>query len=117
MKKRKAPVLLVTLLVLLVGGVVVYGMQSNTPSKPDQPTDAVGKEGTAPSSQELKTSIQSNTPNHPTPQRVGDDGKPAVSGGPSIAMPDMRGAYPKPKPSPDGSTSSQWYAKPIEASR
>ena len=111
MKKRKTPVLLLSMLVVLIGGAVVFGMSQNAPAKsPDAAELAKTDPHEAPSTEELgKTMANSTTP--PQESKAEMMLPPEVRNAPSIHVDQNRGRYPKPTPDVGGSTSSQWYGK------
>lgn len=109
MKKRKAPILLLSLLVVLIGGAVVFGMSSNGgDQKPqsDQP-DELTKQHDAPSPSEVKDQIAKSATQAKMPPKLA--AAEAAMKGPTIAVPQNEIRYKKPVP--DGpTTSSQWYS-------
>ncbi|HWA83240.1 MAG TPA: hypothetical protein VG820_07410 [Fimbriimonadaceae bacterium] len=112
MKKRKAPVLLLSLLVVLVGGAVVFGMSSSQGDAPKQTdtSDQITKEHDAPSASEVQTQLAKNTPAKEAVMK-----QPAKLlerenelKGPTITVPKRDEHYQKPTPT-GPTTSSQWY--------
>jgi hypothetical protein len=106
MKKRKPPVLLVSILVLLVAGIVMFGMKSNGPIK--DVGDATPESHDSPSAGDLKKNVDVNAKKSRewAAQRlkVGAD-----DAGPSIAHNPGDNHLPKPTPDPSGRTDSGWY--------
>ena len=102
MKKRKAPILLISLLVIFVGGVVIYGINENRVAKVGGDTPVTGEGQDAP--KDIGSSVQNNTKGSHMMQ-VAQAGGPANTG-PSIALPRHFGDYPTPKPSSNGDTNS-----------
>lgn len=117
MKKRKSPILLLTILAVLVGGVVFYGMRQDNSTAPvaDAPSqDSVTSQEKhdAPSPTSVADKIRTDTEKakaaagRPTKMPNEDPN----SKGPSIAVNPSSTGYPAPKQAPGGSTDSQWYA-------
>src|SRR5579862_1943473 len=104
MKKRKAPVLLLSMLFVLVGAMVIFGMKQGGPATPNQPDP--NQAADAPSQNEVEQSMKPNVAPVPKGKVI-----PHVQdSGPSIALPPQTDVqYSKPKPTADGTTSSQWY--------
>jgi hypothetical protein len=110
MKKRKTPVLLLSMLVVLIGGAVVFGMSQNAPANGHDAADVKTDPHEAPSTEELgKTMENSTTP--PKASKAEMMLPPEVRNAPSIKVDANRARYPKPTPDVGGSTSSQWYGK------
>jgi hypothetical protein len=105
MKRRKAPVLLLSLLVILVGAFVVIGMRKSGPSVDDIKVISDQKGG-GDSDADLKKSMAAATHSEPKPGPLAAPG--ANPGGPSIAIEKPPPMAP-PKPDPNGSVRSQWY--------
>jgi hypothetical protein len=106
MKKQKAPVVLVTLLVLAIGtAAVLRNLGTGTPLEqaqtPPAPTDVTGKSRSAPSKDEI-ASKASRSPGAPRP----DGEELAQKDEPSILLPDVQTYKPQPNTT---STSAQWY--------
>jgi hypothetical protein len=120
MKKRKSPVLLLSILLVLVGSAVMFGMSQGGGDKPTPPqpdTDQLGQERTAPSAKEVADRVKSTTadgakaavPTATMGPKPGQPAKPPAQHGPSIAIANQHRSFPKPTPNPSGTTSSQWY--------
>ncbi|HTQ11486.1 MAG TPA: hypothetical protein VMI31_15585 [Fimbriimonadaceae bacterium] len=105
MKKRKTPILLFSLLVVLVGGVIVFGVSHGIGgfTKPD-PTQQTLDPTQSPSSDSLLQATKGGSPSKlPRPdQAMPRPTSPTISLGTGPVMP-------KPQPNPNGTTSSQWY--------
>ncbi|HVT12136.1 MAG TPA: hypothetical protein VHE55_07700 [Fimbriimonadaceae bacterium] len=113
MKKRKAPILLVSLLVVLIGGAVVFGMSSGAGDAPKQPSDSsdqITKEHDAPSATEVQAQIAKNAPSKESPMKTPPKllEKENEMKGPTISVPTQDVHYQKPTPN-GPTTSSQWY--------
>jgi hypothetical protein len=118
MKKRKAPVLLVSILLVLIGAGVVVGMRNSDSVKPPEQStpDMTPKEHEAPPATDVgrqiagATKVPSISKMAPGPQAkvpmVGPE-----STGPSIAAPQESYRLPKPKPDASGQTGSGWYVR------
>jgi hypothetical protein len=104
MKKRKTPILLLSLLLVLVSAVVVFGMsQGKTSAKPDEPDKPTASQD-APTADSVANSIRANAPKGGPPKQMIEDS----SQGPSIAL-SKPGMNAKPRPETNGTTNSQWY--------
>lgn len=111
MKKRKAPIALISMLVVLVGVAVVLGLANSgggpEVQKPVTEPEQVTKQHESPTSANLKMNIERATTRAVPREKV-----PPISGsGPSIALErdEPPAAVQRPKPNPDGSTNSQWF--------
>lgn len=106
MKKRKSPVLLLSLLLVLVGFVVVFGMSQGSSQKPQDPEQVTAQHG-APTPEEVAKSVSKSTsPVQMTHKQMRAQEE---MSGPSIALHPNTQTFPRPKPSSAGSTDSQWY--------
>lgn len=114
MKKRKSPILLVSLLVVCVGAVVVMGMaqlagNAPTPQNPDQ--YMAGDTHQAPSKDEVAKNLKAAT-DAAKPKEPGSamDPKMARNSVPLIATaPDKAAPAEKPKYDPSTTVGNQWY--------
>lgn len=109
MKKRKAPILLLSLLVVLIGGAVVFGMSSNggDQKQANDTPDEITKQHDAPSPSEVKDQIAKSASPMKIPPKLAV--AEAAAKGPTISVPQNEVRYKKPVP--DGpTTSSQWYS-------
>jgi len=106
MKKRKTPVLLLSMLLVLIGGVVVFSMTQGGPQKPVDPEKLTDTHG-APSAEAVASDVVKNTgtPTKKMPDAMALDGGPQ---GPSIAL-SNKNYYRKPQPNASGTTNPQWY--------
>ena len=120
MKKRKSPVLLLSVLLLLVAGAVMFGMSQGGGDKPLPPPideDQLGQGREAPTADEVAARVKSTTADGPKAPGVAalQGPKPGQAPampkptGPSIAVSTKPHVLGKPTPNPSGSTSSQWY--------
>jgi|GEM_PF-5898391 len=110
MKKRKTPILLVSILVVFIGGVVVFGMSHSSTAAPT-PDDTQQKlePNQAPSADIMAKNIKQSTSGGPDKGMQPDRARPRATG-PTITI-NADPVMPKPKPNPNGTTDSQWYDK------
>jgi hypothetical protein len=104
MKRRKKPVLLITVLVVLLGAVVVMSMPAGGIRIKDPNQEATGHGREAPTAATLAGDLKKNTLTAPQKAVAEDEVK-----GPSIAVHPEELGYQKPVPDVGGTTSSQWY--------
>jgi hypothetical protein len=102
MKKRKTPVLLVSILVVMVGVFVAYASSLNKSDAPQTPDGPLTQTHDAPSSDNVKSEVSNSLKGMP-----GQPGSAPTQ--PSIAVRPPSLHYTKPKPDANGSTDSQWY--------
>lgn len=116
MKKRKSPILLVSLLIVCVGAVVVMGMSQlagNTPASPDPNQYMAGESHQAPSKDDVAKNLKAAT-DAAKPKEPGSamDPKMARNSVPLIATPpDKAAPAEKPKYDPSTTVGNQWYRK------
>lgn len=106
MKRRKSPVLLLSLLVVLIGAIVVVGMARQ--GRPDVPVVSQGPTGVPDDSsigKQISTATHKSTPPGPSgaPSTAPADGEPTIS----IKKPPISPL--KLTPDPNGTTRSEWY--------
>lgn len=113
MKKRKSPVLLLSVLFILVGVAVVFAMNSGTvkptvPTDKDEPAlaDAPGK---ATDAATLAAQAKSQTEKAAAEGHRGPSLQTPGQGAISIQVQKTARTYPKPKENQQGRIASQWY--------
>ena len=109
MKKQKTPILLVSLLVVLVLGVVGFGLYhgSSGPKKLDD-TQQTLQPDQAPTANSVGNLVRKNTSGRSAAKEPSPDSMLPKRMTPSITATDNP-TMPKPTPNPSGSTDSQWY--------
>ena len=110
MKKQKSPVILVSFLVILVAGVLMYGMNQLRPQgpPPPDPTELRGESRIAPSADQVKNAVGVAT--RGVKAKAID---PSTMDAPQIQLPPDSGPkIQKPmRRDPTTTTPQQWYVK------
>src|ERR1051326_1954446 len=103
MKKRKPPILLMSLLLVLIGGALVMGMSATNSQKPDadHPTtpDNLTDEQAPPTPLAVEEKVKAATPMQKAHDMVAQSD---AAKGPSINVPRNEVTYTKPKPGTPG---------------
>ena len=122
MRKRKSPIVLVTLLVVVVAGVAGFNFASSRVASPDAPpqappvenTQQVGEARSATPAASITQTVKQSLNADPKAGGPGPGGRPGGPGGPGgppsgpLILNPAAGKPEKPKPN-TSATSAQWY--------
>jgi hypothetical protein len=125
MKKRKSPVLLMSMLVVLVAGVVMFGMaqmkpDANAPAPPEAPDSMKEESRAAPAAAAVGDALRSKLPPPaPTKREGGPKLPPSApdSNEPTISTKPLNERMPKPKFDGTNTVGGQWYSPESAASK
>jgi hypothetical protein len=107
MKKRKPPILLLSILFVLGGAMAVYAIRpwEQTDTEGPTPTDVIGQKHPSPSAGQLKAQVSQAAKGAKS-----KGGLPEPAPAPQVTISTKEtGQYSKPKPPANGTTNSQWY--------